>query len=78
MYGATTTSLSQSNRLAESIRKWADANAEKLHQAYNFKDGWEGWVQVELAIALQQGHGGQASYSQDVITREGRKGATSC
>jgi hypothetical protein len=70
MFGATSTGLSQSNPLAESIRKWAVGNAEKLYQAYSFKGGWEGWAQIELAIALQQEHGGQASYNQNMITRE--------
>lgn len=70
MYGAATSGVSQSNPLAGSIRNWAAANAEKLHKAYSYKGGWEGWAQVELAIVLEQDHGAQASYHQNVITRE--------
>ncbi|KAJ4490752.1 hypothetical protein J3R30DRAFT_131739 [Lentinula aciculospora] len=58
---ATTMSVVEKNSVMEKILEWANdvVNAEKIEKAYNQKGGWEGWVQVELAMYLQKVLGGQ-------------------
>ena len=40
----------------EQIIKWANSEdiAPKIEEAYEQRGGWEGWVQVELAIYLKR------------------------
>ena len=51
--------MSVRNPIITEIVRWGNANANKIDQAYDFKGGWEGWVQVELAIHLRGFFGGQ-------------------
>ncbi|KAJ3745982.1 hypothetical protein DFH05DRAFT_901333 [Lentinula detonsa] len=61
--------LPSPNPVMEKIVDWGNnyVNAQKIAAAYNQKGGWEGWVQVELAIVLQQHFGGDG---QATVLRE--------
>jgi hypothetical protein len=63
--------IRETNAIADGIESWAKSNGAKIVQAYNMKGGWEGWAQVELAIALSRNHGwNYGSFQQNVISRE--------
>ncbi|KAL0067751.1 hypothetical protein AAF712_005191 [Marasmius tenuissimus] len=36
------------------IVEWGNKNGAKIAEAYSFNGGWEGWVQVELAMAMKK------------------------
>ncbi|KAJ3730494.1 hypothetical protein EV361DRAFT_550522 [Lentinula raphanica] len=59
--------LPEKNPILEAIADWGDANHDKIYAAYAQKGGWEGWVQVELAIHLGKHFGGQG---QSLTSRE--------
>ncbi|KAG7095510.1 hypothetical protein E1B28_006249 [Marasmius oreades] len=56
------------NPIMNKIVEWGNANGEKIEQAYSFNGGWEGWVQVELAIAFKRAFEGPGSTV--TVTRE--------
>ncbi|KAJ3980763.1 hypothetical protein F5890DRAFT_1539769 [Lentinula detonsa] len=53
----------------ERIVEWAEANGEKIQDAYNQKGGWEGWTQVELAFYLKRAFESER-YGVVTVTRE--------
>ncbi|KAE9396587.1 hypothetical protein BT96DRAFT_922050 [Gymnopus androsaceus JB14] len=58
------------NAILNKIVEWGNANGPKLEAAYGFHGGWEGWVQVELAIAFKQAFEHDFPGSTITVTRE--------
>ncbi|KAL0575494.1 hypothetical protein V5O48_006479 [Marasmius crinis-equi] len=52
------------------IVDWGNANGDKLEAAYGLHGGWEGWVQVELAIAFKRAFESENPGSTITVTRE--------
>ena len=53
--------MADRNPIVNKIVEWGNANGDKIDQAYGFVGGWEGWVQVELAIAFKRAFEGPGS-----------------
>ncbi|KAG7086880.1 hypothetical protein E1B28_002800 [Marasmius oreades] len=55
------------NGIMNEIVRWGNANGDKISEAYGFIGGWEGWVQVELAIAFKKAFPGITISREDAV-----------
>ena len=61
-------SYRSSSPIPNLIQKWVSENYDKVAAAINFKGGWEGWAQVEIAYEMVQ------AYSTPMISDRHRRG----
>ncbi|KAK1221992.1 hypothetical protein PQX77_015171, partial [Marasmius sp. AFHP31] len=62
--------MEPTNGIMNKIVEWGNANGAKIEQAYSFNGGWEGWVQVELAIVFKQAFQHDFPGATITVTRE--------
>jgi len=61
------------------IQQWARVNCGRIVDAYEQKGGWEGWAQVELALAFQSYYGGlRVSREVNIFTSRKRADFVLC
>ncbi|KAL0067753.1 hypothetical protein AAF712_005193 [Marasmius tenuissimus] len=62
--------MEPTNGIMNKIVEWGNANGNKIEQAYSFNGGWEGWVQVELAMVMKQTFESENRGATITVTRE--------